>query len=824
MAIQTWKNDLDDAGVWLCHPAQPLSYIMRDLEIIFVLDGELEIKKRRDTRKLKQADFTIINPPVGYERIAAIPTRLSPVEDCYFLLLRISPSFLSGVFGGKVPVFDYDSARQTGDFSVVRSILAEIASADTGGGGGRLFYSRLYRLLEELRANFTVQQGGTSGETFEGEKRRQVIYSYIRKHFREPISLEETASILSVTPQYFSKRFKKMFGVNFHAYLKQLRLESALKELGCTNKSVTAIAYDSGFPNPAALIKNMKEAVKQTPAAYRKSCQNKTQEKAGEPEVFQSIDPATVKDKLAPFIGGNTSVQNSQKNISADAQGGVLFEKPWQEVINLGFATDFEKSEFLRQIEFLQNEASFRYARFQGLFGKSMLSVNEGTKYSFAKIDRVIDLLYSTRLLPFIELGFKPAKVNKNTKKIVFSNPNEIENFPTEEYERIIEGFLKHAINRYGMQEVSRWRFEYWEAKNDMQFPLDDIDTYIDQFSRIRNTIKKMVPAAQVGGPGCQFQLPMNILGNLLRGLKAKNSLPDFYSYYVYHLTKPEDQGMMDSEDVNDHLILFTRDELIKRIAEIQEYIKKILEEIETEYKTGFHEPPFYITEWNFDFSGRSLVHDSLFMAPFLIQNSINTINKVNAIAYWLASDISAEYTDSDAPLFGGPGLISRNGIRKPAFFAYQFLSKLGGRILAKGEGYIVTEKSEDEFVIILLNYKYIASRIRFAEQLWHISGNLNDYLEDNGKCSISVEIRNITSGQYKVRQHILNSLHGSIYDTWMNLSAIHNLQKTETEWLERICFPNLRIDLLTAKGSLVIDYELEPNEVRLLEISRILE
>jgi hypothetical protein len=57
-----------------------------------------------------------------------------------------------------------------------------------------------------------------------------------------------------------------------------------------------------------------------------------------------------------------------------------------------------------------------------------------------------------------------------------------------------------------------------------------------------------------------------------------------------------------------------------------------------------------------------------------------------------------------------------------------------------------------------------------------------------------------------------------------MNLSAVQNLQKTETEWLERICFPNLRIDFLTAKGSLVIDYELEPNEVRLLEISRILE
>ena len=829
MASQTWKNDIGDAEAWLYNPVQAMSYTVRNMEIIFILDGELEIRKGSATHRLKKADILLINPPASsYERVLPDLIKVTPMKNCYFLLLRISPFFLSTVFNGKIPVFDCDSSNRSGDYNILRSFLAEIASEDTAETTkGLMFYSRLYRLLEELRVNFISIKEADSSETEEEEKRRQMIYTYIRKHYRETISLDDIADVFSLNPQYFSRYFKKIFHINFYSYLKKLRLEAALKELIATDKPVTAIAYDNGFPNLPALIKEMKDTLEQTPTSYRKAYQIKEQDKNIISENnLSNIDSELVKNKLIPFISSSSNdIRSKHIKISVNAQSGDQLQKPWQEVINLGFATDFEKTEFTKQIKILQDEAPFRYARFQGIFGRSMLSVNDTSEYTFAKIDRVIDILYSVQLLPFIEIGFKPAKIAKDINTQVFSINDEIGHYPVEEYEKIISNFMKHAINRYGLQEVSRWRFEYWQSRNDQQNLLDgDINVYIDQFFRISTIIKKLSPATQIGGPG----FPMinsgdtTFLGKLIRGLKGKNCLPNFFSIYTFNSNITKNQTGF--KDNNNRLVLYAKDELAKNISEQKKIILSLFHDSKIKNEACFYEPSIYITEWNFDFTCRNVFHDSLFKAPFIIKNVIDAINNIEVLSYLLASDISAEHTDSDAPLFGGPGLISRNGIRKPAFFAYQFLSKLGVRLLSKGDGYIITAKSNDEFVAILFNYKYITNRLRFLEQLWLINGSLDDYFEDNKKCFFNMEILNISPGRYKLRQYILNSSHGSIYDTWMGLSTAKNLQPNETKWLERTCFPDLRIDFLTTKGILTIDCELEPNEVRLLEISRILE
>jgi xylan 1,4-beta-xylosidase len=49
-------------------------------------------------------------------------------------------------------------------------------------------------------------------------------------------------------------------------------------------------------------------------------------------------------------------------------------------------------------------------------------------------------------------------------------------------------------------------------------------------------------------------------------------------------------------------------------------------------------------------------------------------------MSYWTFSDLFEEPGPPTAPFQGGFGLLNPQGIRKPAYFAYEYLERLGGR------------------------------------------------------------------------------------------------------------------------------------------------
>ena len=47
-------------------------------------------------------------------------------------------------------------------------------------------------------------------------------------------------------------------------------------------------------------------------------------------------------------------------------------------------------------------------------------------------------------------------------------------------------------------------------------------------------------------------------------------------------------------------------------------------------------------------------------------------------MSYWTFTDVFEEAGPSPAPFHGGFGLLNEQGIRKPAFYAYEYLGRLG--------------------------------------------------------------------------------------------------------------------------------------------------
>lgn len=94
---------------------------------------------------------------------------------------------------------------------------------------------------------------------------------YIYKNFRQPLTLEEISSVASLSPTYFSKKFKQVTGMGFKEYLNFVRLKHAQTALLTTSNSITDIALEYGF-NDSNYFKDLfKKVYGKSPREFRKN-------------------------------------------------------------------------------------------------------------------------------------------------------------------------------------------------------------------------------------------------------------------------------------------------------------------------------------------------------------------------------------------------------------------------------------------------------------------------------------------------------------------------------------------------------------------------
>lgn len=101
------------------------------------------------------------------------------------------------------------------------------------------------------------------------------IRSYLLGHFAEEITLESISSELGYSRTYFSKLFKRLFGMNFVAYLTDLRIEEAKRLLEKENLGIQEVAARTGFRGNAYFSSTFRRLTGQTPSEYQESVRAK---------------------------------------------------------------------------------------------------------------------------------------------------------------------------------------------------------------------------------------------------------------------------------------------------------------------------------------------------------------------------------------------------------------------------------------------------------------------------------------------------------------------------------------------------------------------
>lgn len=105
----------------------------------------------------------------------------------------------------------------------------------------------------------------------EMEARVGKVYTFLMKRFREPLTLPQIARQAAMTPAAFSRFFKRVSRHNISVFLNDLRIDYASRELLQARRSITEIAFDSGFATLSSFNRRFRERRGCSPKAYQKT-------------------------------------------------------------------------------------------------------------------------------------------------------------------------------------------------------------------------------------------------------------------------------------------------------------------------------------------------------------------------------------------------------------------------------------------------------------------------------------------------------------------------------------------------------------------------
>lgn len=119
------------------------------------------------------------------------------------------------------------------------------------------FFRRMAAIAVEKQGNADMQ---------ENDDLRRLV-EWTENNFMHAPTLEEAASILGYSRNYFCKKFKAATGVTYIGYLNCLRINYACAELK-KGRSVAEVCYACGFVNPSYFSKLFRTIVGVTPMKY----------------------------------------------------------------------------------------------------------------------------------------------------------------------------------------------------------------------------------------------------------------------------------------------------------------------------------------------------------------------------------------------------------------------------------------------------------------------------------------------------------------------------------------------------------------------------
>jgi len=777
--------------------AETATHYHQNPEMFYVLRGNLDIKIDDKMYKMQSGDIVLINANKRHTVIGNEELLGARFEIDFHLLAEYMGSMQLLFWCNTVADRNhaYSNLRRLLDRILTRYFEKDDKSA--------LYLNALYfETLYVLTSNFLVKADDVRLNLEDSQDRMRIrqIQNYVQANYQSQISLNDLADRLYLSNAYLSKYIKKNLGMTFMEYLNNVRLFHAVDELMYSDKNLTHIAYDNGFPTSASFTKVFREIYNESPSEYRKKIQDE-KEKDEKEKMLQQEEEQRILEYLK-FRAHKENPQSTRKKeyiINAGNVKDTLTD--CSKVISIGDGYLLLQSEAQHQVEKIQKQTGVKYARIWNILSREYcFSEKEG--YNFRRLDQVLDFLLDHHMKPYLEVGSKPSLFMYTPERSINIEKSKMDSYDFKTFSEITRELCVHLVNRYGVEELETWYFEYW---NDPSLNITEPDgEYYQRFDLLYQTMKNYSEEISVGGAGFILGYETLVCKKIFPIWKAREIHPDFLSVCSFqYIALVEDGGRLGRKSIDSEYML-NQIEIMKNVME----------------ETGFQIPEFHIDEWNFTISNRNVLNDSCEQGAYILKNCIEMNGAVDMMAYWHALDLYSDYYDTDTVLNGDSGLISRDGICKPSFYAFQFMNRLLPKVLEKNDHAIVTTNGRNRYVIACHNYKSLSSRYVFTDEDEIQLEDIEQYVEDIDPVKLNFTIQNVKDGKYLVKIYRVNRECGSVQDLWKNLDYSKGLMRDEVDYLKSSAIPGIEMKTIEVEnGELCLTNNLEMQEIRLIDV-----
>ena len=819
------------------------------VELLFVLHGQVTAQVQETVSYLSEGDLLLINSNHIHELYSRDSSLIITVQlDMH--KFDLPPEEADQLY------FLCDSSRDTDQsrFDNLRSLIALIIEHNTTQDAATRYENKsfAYSVLQELTRNFQGPPPASLPVHDSQMERMNDIVNYIDSHYREDIRLGQLAQAVHLSPPYLSSLFTRYLGATFSEYYNSVRLDHAVNDLVTTELSIEEIAVRNGYSNAPAFGRAFRAKYHELPSAYRKSHrQINFNGMRGDrwASLLLSEYSNSVFDisALAQYLPRQEGSVSAGKDLSAilvrAAWGQVTGALPmgWRKLVGIGSAKQILYREVQEQMEEVQQQIGFEYIRFHGLFSDEMMVVNRtaagALEFNFKTIDIVFDYLFSIGLKPFLQLSFMPIELAADRQKMIFNNHyNTSPPARLEEWVDLVRAFFNHIVSRYGRKVVEELPVTLWnnaDSPAEMFGMQDDLD-FFHLYRETYWAIKEIDERIQVGGPPVTFMSEESTqwTRRFYQWEREHDVVPDFFCTQAYSVILHPSQLKIDLHSWKpDHLVSTRENALFPLMAGIplstdadhlrtfRDFLDQFLAEL------GLDELPIWVTEWNLSISHNMLINDTMFGGCYVVKNILENSSGLEALGYWCVTDFIEEQPLVDDAFHGGLGLMTAEGIRKPAFLAYQTLAQMEPQVLSRGEGFTVS-RSENTLTILLYNYEHF-NDIFAGNKTYNVNRTVRyTPFTEQKRQPFRLRVAGLPDREVlEAVEFIVNREHGSAYDHWIKMGAPDGgadlsldryrlqLLKAAAHPLVHSFRPNLR------NGTFRYDVTLNPLEFRLIQI-----